>query len=111
MPGNLLHGNLQIPALEGDTQMHRSTIQHRINRMGKIIGLDDFHAHCIRKSRLSTVYDDTGDLALVAELANHKSTETTRKHYLRPKSKTELRDRLLKIGVNKQDNVINKSHN
>ena len=40
MPGNLLHGNLQIPALEGDTQMHRSTIQHRINRMGKIIGLD-----------------------------------------------------------------------
>lgn len=99
--------NLTVDALfitkrgNGYKQMHKSTIQHRINRMGKIIGLDDFHAHCIRKSRLSTVYDITGDLALAAELANHKSTETTRAHYLRPKSKTELRDKLTQIGVHK----------
>lgn len=81
--------------------MAKSTIQVRVKRIGKIIGLDDFHSHCIRKSRLSSVYDITGDLALAAELANHKSTETTRAHYLRPKSKTELRDKLTQIGVHK----------
>ncbi len=78
-------------------QMSKSTIQNRINKMGKIIGLDDFHAHCIRKTRLSSIYDDTGDLTLVAELANHKSTETTRLAYLRPKSKIELRNKLIQL--------------
>jgi integrase/recombinase XerC len=78
----------------GYTQMVRSTIQYRINKMGKIVGIDDFHAHCIRKTRLSSIYDETGDLALAAELGNHMSTETTRKSYIRPKSKTELRDKL-----------------
>lgn len=82
--------------------MSKSTIQVRVNKIGRIIGLDDFHSHCIRKSRLSTVYDDTGDLALVAELANHKSTETTRAHYIRPKSKTELRDKLAALSASKQ---------
>jgi len=48
--------------------MCKGTIQHRVNKIGKIIGLDDFHSHCIRKSRLSTVYDITGDLALIKEL-------------------------------------------
>ena len=85
----------------GYKQMSKSTIQCRINKMGKIIGLDDFHAHCIRKSRLSSIYDDTGDLALAAELANHTSTETTRSFYIRPKSKVELRDKLINIGRGK----------
>lgn len=93
--------NLTVDALfickhkDGYSQMCKSTIQNRINKMGKIIGLEDFHAHCIRKTRLSSIYDDTGDLTLAAELANHKSIETTRAAYIRPKSKTELRDRLI----------------
>lgn len=80
--------------------MSKSAVQSRINKIGEIIGLTDFHAHCIRKSRLSAIYDNTGDLVLAAELANHKNTETTRAFYLRPKSKTELRDRLVKIAEN-----------
>jgi integrase/recombinase XerC len=85
---------------DGYSQMHKSTIQKRINKIGKIIGLDDFHAHCIRKTRLSSIYDETGDLALAAELGNHKSTETTRSFYIRPKSKTELRDKLATLSLN-----------
>jgi integrase/recombinase XerC len=40
--------------------MARNTIQKRINKIGKIIGLDDFHAHCMRKSSLNSIYEDTG---------------------------------------------------
>jgi len=76
------------------TPMSRSTIQNRINKIGQIIGIDDFHAHCIRKTRLNEIYENTGDLALAAELGNHKSTETTRLSYIKPKSKIELRDKL-----------------
>lgn len=77
--------------------MSKSTIQVRINKIGEIIGLTDFHAHCIRKSRLSAVYDDTKDLALTAELGNHKSTETTRSYYIRPKKQD---------GIKRQANAI-----
>jgi integrase/recombinase XerC len=93
--------NLQVDSLfiakhaDGYSPMSKSTIQKRIIKIGKIVGLTDFHAHCIRKSRLSAIYDATGDLVLAAELANHKSTETTRVSYLRPKSKIELRDKLM----------------
>lgn len=80
------------------SRMSKSTLQVRINKIGEIVGISDFHSHCIRKSRLSAIYDDTGDLALAAELGNHKSTETTRAFYLRPKSKTELRNKLMQIG-------------
>lgn len=84
-------------------QMAKNTIQKRINKIGEIIGLADFHAHCIRKTRLSDVYDITGDLALTAELANHKSTETTRSCYIKPKTKVELRNRLEQITSNKKE--------
>jgi len=90
----------------GYSHMAKNTIQVRIRRMGKIIGLEDFHAHCIRKSRLNQIYEDTGDLSLAAELANHASTETTRKSYIKPKSKSELRDKLeaLKSKKEKEEN-------
>jgi integrase/recombinase XerC len=78
-------------------KMARSTIQVRIKKIGQIIGLEDFHAHCIRKTRLNQVYEETGDLALAAELGNHKSTETTRSSYIKPKSKSELRDKLMAL--------------
>ena len=70
------------------------TLYNKIKRYGKIIGLNDFRPHCIRKSRLNNVYEETGDLALAAELGNHKSTETTRSFYTRKKSKSEIRDRI-----------------
>ena len=84
-------------------QMARSTIQNRIKKIGEIIGLDSFHAHSIRKTRLNRIYEDTGDMTLAAELANHKSIETTRQSYIRPKSKTELRDKLQQLKIKQQN--------
>lgn len=70
------------------------TLYNRIKRMGKIVGINDFRPHCIRKSRLNNIYEETGDLSLAASLANHKSTETTRSFYTKKKSKAEIRDRI-----------------
>lgn len=74
--------------------MKRNAIHSRMRKFGKIIGIEDFRAHCMRKSKLNNVYDETGDLTLAAELANHKSTETTRQSYIKPKSKSELREKI-----------------
>ena len=74
--------------------MSKLTMYNRIRKMGTIIGIDDFRPHCIRKSRLNNVYEETGDLSLAAELGNHKSTETTRSFYTKKKTKTEVRDKI-----------------
>ena len=37
--------------------------------------------HALRRSFASYVYDNTGDISLVAEALHHSSVETTRKHY------------------------------
>ncbi|OZB98017.1 tyrosine-type recombinase/integrase [Paenibacillus sp. XY044] len=74
--------------------MDKGTIQNRIKKIGEIIGLDDFHAHCIRKTTLNSIYKKTGDMSLAAELANHKSIETTRQSYIKPQSKAEIRDKI-----------------
>ena len=79
---------------KGYNAMTRNTIHRRMQKIGKIVGLDDFRAHCVRKSKLNNVYEETGDLSLAAELGNHKSTETTRQAYIRPKSKSEVRDKI-----------------
>lgn len=77
--------------------MSKSAIQNRIRKIGEIVGLDDFHAHCIRKTSLNQVYVKTGDLSLAAELGNHQSTETTRQAYIKPQSKAEIRDKINKL--------------
>jgi integrase/recombinase XerC len=77
--------------------MRKNTIQTRIKKIGEIIGLEDFHAHCIRKTTLNLITEKTGDISLAADLANHKSIETTRSAYIKPKSKAEVRDRIKEL--------------
>jgi integrase/recombinase XerC len=95
--------NLEIDALfitkyHGEyKQMTYGTIQDRVRKIGRILGLEDFHCHCIRKTSLNEIYEKTGDLALAADMANHKSVETTRASYIKPKSKTETRDKILEM--------------
>lgn len=81
----------------GYAPMKRNAIHYRMRKYGEIIGIEDFRAHCMRKSKLNNVYDETGDLTLAAELANHKSTETTRQSYVKPKSKAELREKIKEL--------------
>lgn len=95
--------NLEVDALfitksKGEyRQMTKSTIQDRVRKIGEILGLDDFHAHCVRKTALNDIYVKTGDLSLAAEMGNHKSVETTRSAYIKPQSKAETREKILRL--------------
>jgi integrase/recombinase XerC len=82
--------------------MSKGTIQERVKQIGEILGLDDFHSHCIRKTKLNDVYRSTGDLALAATLGNHKSVETTRQAYIKPQSKSEVRDKIAQMRKKKK---------
>ena len=62
------------------------TLYNKIKKFGTIININDFRPHCIRKSRLNNIYDETGDLSLAASLANHRSIETTRSFYTKKKT-------------------------
>lgn len=84
--------------------MRRNSIYSRIKKYGTIIGIEDFRPHCIRKSKLNNVYEETGDLTLASSLANHKSTETTRASYIKPKSQAEIRDKINELKRKKADN-------
>lgn len=75
-------------------KMSTTSIYKRVKKMGTIIGLDDFRPHCIRKTQLNRVYEITGDITMAQELGNHNSAETTIQSYVRPKSKSEVRDKL-----------------
>lgn len=81
--------------------MSKNAIQARIKQIGFILDLDDFRSHSIRKTALNLAHELTGDLALVAELANHNSIETTQQSYIRPRSKAEIRAELDKIRKSK----------
>jgi integrase/recombinase XerC len=78
-------------------QMSKRTIQERVKKIGEILGLDDFHSHCIRKTKLDQVYRETGDMNLASELANHKSLQTTKDSYIKPQSKSDLREKIAKL--------------
>lgn len=93
-----------ITKLNGEYRpMSKGTIQERIKKMGFILGLDDFRSHCIRKTTLNHIYETTGDLSLAAEMGNHKSVETTRSAYIKPQSKTEVREKIAKLRNKKSD--------
>lgn len=92
---NLSVNNIFITKWRGEYKaMDKQTIYMRVKKMGKIIGLEDFRPHCIRKTTINRIVEKTGDLSLAQEFAGHESPETTSAHYVRPKSKSELRDRL-----------------
>ena len=86
--------------------MKRGTIHNHMRKYGEIINIVDFRTHCMRKSKLNNVYEDTGDLTLAAELANHKSTETTRSSYIKPKTKSEVRDKINKLREEKEKDKL-----
>jgi integrase/recombinase XerC len=77
--------------------MTKSAIQERIRKIGTIIGLEDFHAHCIRKTTSNLITEKTGDISLAADLLNHKSIETTRASYVKPKSKSEVMSKIKEL--------------
>lgn len=102
------YDNLQVDSLlivkyKGEWKpMGKDAIRNRMRKFGLIVGIPDYRPHCQRKTRLNLVYEETGDLALAAELANHKSTETTRSFYCRPKTKAEVMEKINALRNEKQ---------
>lgn len=78
-------------------RMSQNAIYMRVRKIGKIIGLDDLHPHCIRKTTINRIVEKTNDLSLAQEFANHSDISTTKQFYTKPKSKAELRDKLKKL--------------
>lgn len=78
-------------------------IHDRMRKIGRIIGLEDFHCHCIRKTAINKIYEDTGDLNLASQWANHKSTSVTSQSYVRPASKADLREKLKILKFKQQE--------
>lgn len=74
--------------------MTKGNLQRRINKIGKIIGIEDFHAHCTRKTAINLITEKTGDISLAADLAHHKSIETTKSSYIKPVSQSETRKKI-----------------
>lgn len=92
---NLKVDSLLINRYKGEWKpMGEDAIRNRMRKFGEIVGITDYRPHCQRKSRLNLIYEETGDLALAAELANHKSTETTRSFYCKPKTKAEVMEKI-----------------
>ena len=77
--------------------MSVSTIKDRVKKIGYILGIDDFRSHCIRKTALNNIYEKTNNIELAANMANHKEISTTFNHYIRPKSKAEVRDKIKEV--------------
>lgn len=81
--------------------MSQTSIYMRVRKIGNILGLDDLHPHCLRKTAINRVVEETGDLTLAQEIANHNDISTTSKHYVKPKSKVEIREKLRKLKESK----------
>ena len=75
--------------------MSKETIRSRIRKIGKIVGIEDFYPHSIRKSILNITGQQNENIA--AALGHHKSTTVTREHYMKKKKLTEMRNTLLQI--------------
>ncbi|WP_151035692.1 site-specific integrase [Bacillus wiedmannii] len=75
-------------------KMSQTSIYMRVRKIGNILGLQDLHPHCLRKTKGNLIVEDTGDLTLAQEFLNHSDVSTTQKHYVKPKSKAEIRAKL-----------------
>lgn len=82
--------------------MSQTSIYMRVRKIGTIIGLEDLHPHCLRKTAINKIVDETGDLTLAQEMANHSDVSTTQKHYVKPKSKADLRKKLKNLREKKK---------
>jgi len=81
--------------------MTRSTISDRARKIGTLLGIEDFHMHCFRKTSINNVMLLSGDIEMAKEHAGHKSTDTTL-IYIKKKSKTEIREKLKELKEKKK---------
>ena len=81
----------------------RDMISDRMRKFGKIINIPDFHAHCMRKTAINQIYEQTGDLNLASQWANHKNSAITQQAYIKPATKSDLREKLKLLKAKQQE--------
>lgn len=75
--------------------MSKETIRSRVREIGKIVGINDFYPHSIRKSILNIAGQQSETVA--AALGHHKNAAVTREHYMKKKKISEMRNTLTQI--------------
>lgn len=85
-------------------KMSQTSIYKRVRKIGKILGLEDLHPHCLRKTKGNRIVEETGDLTMAQAFLNHSDVSTTQRHYVKPKSKAEIREKLKKLKEKKKQN-------
>ncbi len=80
----LLNG-VEDPALFISLKQRRlsvRSIQHMVEKYGKNTGLSEkLTPHKLRRTYGTTLYNNTGDIYMVADVLGHKDINTTVKHY------------------------------
>ena len=105
--------NLEVDALfislygKKYNKMSKGSLQRRSTEIGKLAGIDDFHMHCFRKTSINNVMLLTNDIETAKLHAGHKSTDTTL-IYVKPKSKTEIREKLKELRIKKKKEQLEK---
>lgn len=76
--------------------MSKETIRARVRKMGKIVGIDNYYPHSIRKTIINIIAG-TGTVSDGAMLGYHKDTKVTSEHYIKEKEEKEVKMRLLEL--------------
>lgn len=75
--------------------MSTQSISKRIKKIGYIVGIGDFRAHCIRKTRGNIVAKK--DLVMAQQLLNHEDAGTTSKFYTEKKDQADILTSILAL--------------
>ena len=73
--------------------MSQTAIRKRIRKIGKLLGIDDFYPHTIRKTVINNINNLT-DIKTASEFAGHNSVTTTEKHYIQRQNAERERDKI-----------------
>lgn len=77
-------------------QMTKETIRNRVKKIGKIIGIDNFYPHSIRKTIINII-SNIGNITDGAILANHKNSKVTSEHYIKHQNQNDIKNRLIDL--------------
>ena len=76
-------------------QISKAAIRASVRKIGKIVGIDNFYPHSIRK----TIVNLAGqvDEQLASDFAHHTNSDVTRKHYIKRKNADTIRNQMQSI--------------
>lgn len=76
--------------------MSQSAIRNRIKKIGELIGYNKLYPHTLRKTAIN-ILNNLSDINIASEYAHHRDTKVTRDHYIKAKTGTENRQKIMQI--------------